>query len=127
GLLAPIWGAVPVQGGRITGKVVADIPDQRKALPGVIVTLSGERLGDRILLDHAMSGRFPQLMTLDLLGMKGLKLKFRGKEHKGRAGFTIFNITNHWNPRDVQNNIASGQFETFQQSRSQCATEVRIR
>ena len=58
-------------------------------------------------------GRFPQLMTLDVLVMKGLKIKFRGKEHKGRAGFTVFNITNHWNPRDVQNNIASGQFGTF--------------
>jgi hypothetical protein len=58
-------------------------------------------------------GRFPQLMTLDLLVMKGLKIRFRGKEHKGRAGFTVFNITNHWNPRDVQNNLASSQFGTF--------------
>ena len=49
GFLAPICGAVPAQGGRITGKVVADIPDQRKALAGVIVTLSGERLGDKRL------------------------------------------------------------------------------
>ena len=61
-------------------------------------------------------GRFPSLMTLDLLVMKGLKIRFRGKEYKGRAGFTIFNITNHWNPRDVQNNIASGQFGTFYNS-----------
>src|SRR6266513_5235852 len=37
------------QGGSIKGKVVADIPDQRKALPGVSVTLSGERLGDKKL------------------------------------------------------------------------------
>ena len=26
---------------------------------------------------------------------------------------TIFNITNHWNPRDVQNNVDSRQFGTF--------------
>ena len=58
-------------------------------------------------------GRFPQLLTLDVLVMKALKIRFRGKEHKGRAGFTVFNITNHWNPRDVQNNIDSGQFGTF--------------
>ena len=58
-------------------------------------------------------GRFPRLMTLDLLVTKGLSIPFRGKKYKGRAGFTIFNITNHWNPRDVQNNIASRQFGTF--------------
>ena len=58
-------------------------------------------------------GRFPQLVTLDLLVTKGLSIPFRGKKYKGRAGFTIFNITNHWNPRDVQNNLASGQFGTF--------------
>ena len=45
--------------------------------------------------------------------MKALKIHFRGKEYKGRAGFTIFNITNHWNPRDVQNNLDSQQFGTF--------------
>ena len=61
-------------------------------------------------------GRFPQLMTLDLLVTKGLLIPFRGKKYKGRAGFTVFNITNHWNPRDVQNNIASEQFGTFYNS-----------
>ena len=61
-------------------------------------------------------GRFPQLLTFDLLVMKALKFRFRGKEYKGRAGFTVFNITNHWNPRDVQNNIASEQFGTFYNS-----------
>jgi Carboxypeptidase regulatory-like domain len=61
-------------------------------------------------------GRFPQLMTLDLLVTKGLSIPFRGKKYKGRAGFTVFNITNHWNPRDVQNNITSDQFGTFYNS-----------
>ncbi|HKR15223.1 MAG TPA: TonB-dependent receptor, partial [Pyrinomonadaceae bacterium] len=40
---------VAIQGGSIRGKIVADIPDQRRALAGVVVTLSGERLGDRKL------------------------------------------------------------------------------
>ena len=40
-------GATNAQGASIRGKVVADIPDQRRILPGVTVTLSGERLGDR--------------------------------------------------------------------------------
>ena len=58
-------------------------------------------------------GRLPRLLSLDLLVTKGLSIPFRGKKYKGRAGFTIFNITNHWNPRDVQNNLASRQFGTF--------------
>ena len=58
-------------------------------------------------------GRFPQLMTLDLLVTKGLSIPFRGKKYNGRAGLTLFNITNHWNPRDVQNNIDATQFGTF--------------
>src|SRR5687767_7225045 len=37
------------QGGSIKGKVVADIPDQRKTLSGVVVFLSGERLRDQKL------------------------------------------------------------------------------
>src|ERR1051325_635585 len=40
------WGKMP-QTGSIRGKVVADIPDQRKPLSGVTVTLSSERPGDK--------------------------------------------------------------------------------
>jgi hypothetical protein len=43
-------------------------------------------------------------------------IPFRGKKYRGRLGLTIFNITNHWNPRDVQNNLASEQFGTFYNS-----------
>ena len=45
--LPSVFGAAQGQGGRIRGKVVADIPDQRKALPGVVVTLSSDRLVDK--------------------------------------------------------------------------------
>lgn len=76
------------------------------------------------LLDEAQNfvgprnegGRFPPLMTLDLLVTKGVRIPFRGKKYKGRVGITIFNITNHWNPRDVQSNLASPQFGTFYNS-----------
>ena len=61
-------------------------------------------------------GRFPKLLTLDVLVTKGLTIPFRGKKYKGRVGLTIFNITNHWNPRDVQNNIDSLMFGTFYNS-----------
>jgi len=37
------------QRGSIRGRVVANIPEQRRIVPGVVVTLSGERLGERKL------------------------------------------------------------------------------
>jgi Carboxypeptidase regulatory-like domain/TonB dependent receptor len=58
-------------------------------------------------------GRFPALVTFDLLITKGVSIPFRGKRYKGRVGLSIFNITNHWNPRDVQNNLDSREFGTF--------------
>ena len=30
-----------------------------------------------------------------------------------KAGFAVFNVFNHFNPRDVQNDIASSQFGGF--------------
>ena len=58
-------------------------------------------------------GRFPPLVTFDILITKGVTIPFRGKKYKGRVGLSIFNITNHWNPRDVQNNVNSSQFGSF--------------
>jgi carboxypeptidase family protein len=98
------WGdfAVPFD------MVVTPVVDWRSGFPFSIINEDQDFVGPR-----NAGGRFPRLLTLDLLVMKALKIRFRGKEYKGRAGFTVFNITNHWNPRDVQNNIASSQFGTF--------------
>ena len=55
--------------------------------------------------------RFPRFLSLDATILKGFRIPFLDK--KARAGLVIFNITNHFNPRDVQNNTGSlraGQF-----------------
>lgn len=98
------WGefAVPFN------MVVTPVVDYHSGFPFSIIDQDQNFVGPR-----NAGGRFPRLFTFDLLVMKALKIRFRGKEYKGRAGFTIFNITNHWNPRDVQNNIHSSQFGTF--------------
>ncbi|HEX3253694.1 MAG TPA: carboxypeptidase regulatory-like domain-containing protein [Pyrinomonadaceae bacterium] len=88
--------------------VLTPVVDWHTGFPFSVVNEQQDFVGPR-----NEGGRFPQLLTLDVLVMKGLKIRFRGKEYKGRAGFTVFNITNHWNPRDVQNNINSVQFGTF--------------
>ena len=57
------------------------------------------------------SARFPTYLSLDTTILKGFKIPFLDK--KARAGVIIFNITNHFNPRDVQNNTGSAHFGQF--------------
>ncbi len=59
------------------------------------------------------AGRFPTFASLDLQVTKGLKIPFRGKNYRFRAGFKVFNLLNRFNPRDVQNNIGSPNFGGF--------------
>ncbi|HEU4435724.1 MAG TPA: TonB-dependent receptor plug domain-containing protein, partial [Pyrinomonadaceae bacterium] len=88
--------------------VATPVVDWRTGFPFSLINEQQDFVGPR-----NEGGRFPSLMTFDLLVTKGLTIPFRGKRYRGRAGLTIFNITNHWNPRDVQNNLDSRQFGTF--------------
>ena len=72
------------------------------------------------------AGRYPNFFSLDLQITKGLTPKvpnwgfipaqFRGRKFPGRFGVKLFNLTNHWNPRDFQNNIHAADFGTFYNS-----------
>jgi hypothetical protein len=57
------------------------------------------------------AGRFPTYISLDAQILKGFKVPFLDK--RARAGIAIFNITNHFNPRDIQNNTGSLQVGEF--------------
>jgi hypothetical protein len=62
----------------------------------------------------ANSHRFPRFFALDLkLGKEfTLPLPYL-RQHRMRGSLTILNLTNHSNPRDVYNNIASPYFGDF--------------
>lgn len=62
------------------------------------------------------AGRFPLFASLDLRITKGFTLRFRRRDYNLRAGIKIFNLTDHFNPRDVQNNIDSPTFGRFHNS-----------
>jgi Carboxypeptidase regulatory-like domain/TonB dependent receptor len=51
------------------------------------------------------AGRFPMFLSLDASILKGFKVPLIDKQ--ARAGVVVFNITNHFNPRDIQNNTGS--------------------
>ncbi|MBI4852798.1 MAG: TonB-dependent receptor [Acidobacteria bacterium] len=62
------------------------------------------------------SERFPRFASLDMQITKGIKIPVLGKKYKTKVGVKIFNITNHFNPRDVQSNIDSFNFRVFSNS-----------
>ncbi len=55
------------------------------------------------------AGRFPTFASLDLQISKEIKIK----GYRARVGFKVFNVTNHFNPRDVQSNLDSLAFGGF--------------
>ena len=61
------------------------------------------------------SRRFPVFLSLDLEMSKDFRIKFLPwiRNHTLRGALRIFNVTNHFNPRDVFNNIASSSFGHF--------------
>ena len=55
--------------------------------------------------------RFPIYLSLDATVLKSLTIPYFDK--KARVGVIVFNITNHFNPRDVQNNLGSSRLGEF--------------
>jgi hypothetical protein len=85
---------------------IAPAFEMRSGFPYSLVNDRLEFIGAR-----NQAGRFPTFMSLDATILKGFKIPFFDKQ--ARAGFAIFNITRHFNPRDIQNNTGSlhvGQF-----------------
>ncbi len=61
------------------------------------------------------AGRLPTYISLDLQVTKGFKLPFFDNK-RARIGVALFNLTNHFNPRDVQNNTGSPNYGKFYNS-----------
>jgi hypothetical protein len=55
------------------------------------------------------AGRFPTFVSLDTQVSKRLRLF----GHNATIGLKVFNITNHFNPRDYQGNLGSGNYGGF--------------
>jgi hypothetical protein len=79
----------------------------RSGFPFSIVNEQLDFVGPRNL-----AGRFPAFISLDAQITKGFRIPMF-ENHKMRIGAAVFNITNHFNPRDVQNNLGSSSFGQF--------------
>src|SRR5262249_20289696 len=67
---------------------------------------------DRNFVGPRNAGRYPRFVSLDAQVAK--KLRLFG--HNATIGLKIFNITDHFNPRDYQGNLASASFGHFDNS-----------
>jgi hypothetical protein len=99
-----LWGVLQLP------KAITIVPgfEWRQGFPYTIFnedwTASGER---------NRGGRFPHVFAIDLRVTKAISLFGR----RIRVGFQLFNLTDHFNPRDVQSNMASPSFGEFSNSR----------
>jgi hypothetical protein len=57
--------------------------------------------------------RFRRFNSFDFQVLKEIRVPIHGKEHKVKVGLGVFNLFNHFNPRDVQNDLDSNRFGDF--------------
>src|SRR5215471_10413698 len=95
------WGEFHVKY-RIT---LSPVVDFRTGFPYSVIDGDRNFIGPR-----NRAGRYPDFISMDLQMVKAISLPGRFKNYRALLGFKVFNITNHFNPRDFQNNIDSEGF-----------------
>jgi Carboxypeptidase regulatory-like domain len=78
--------------------------DVHTGFPYSVINDSREFIGRRD------SERFPTFNSFDLQITRPVKLPFPHKDLSARVGFSVFNLLNHFNPRDVQSDLDSARF-----------------
>jgi hypothetical protein len=101
------WGDFGVR----YGITVAPVLDLRNGFPLSIIDEDRNFVGAR-----NRAGRFPTFSSLDLQILKTVTLMGRWENYRTRLGLKVFNLTNHFNPRDFQDNLASANFGAFYNS-----------
>jgi len=95
-----LWSSVSLP----RGVTVFPLLDLRSGFPLSVVDEDRNFVGRR-----NQAGRFPTFASLDLQVSK----RIRVFHHNATVGLKVFNITNHFNPRDYQGNLASANFGGF--------------
>jgi hypothetical protein len=67
---------------------------------------------DRYFIEPRNAGRYPTFVSLDAQVMKRIKFFSR----HASVGVKVFDLTNHFNPREFQGNLASASFGSFSNS-----------
>jgi len=65
---------------------------------------------EREFVGQRDSERYPRFTSFDLQVTRPVRLPIPHERLKTRIGFSVFNLFNHFNPRDVQNDIDSARY-----------------
>jgi hypothetical protein len=84
--------------------MILPVLDVHTGFPYSLIDQSREYVGPRD------SERFPRFASLDLQITRPIAVHFGPERLKTRIGFSVFNLLNRFNPRDVQNDIDSDRF-----------------
>ena len=87
--------------------LVAPTFDLHTGFPYSIVDQYHDFVGPRA------SQRFGRVNSFDMQVTRPVKLPFPHKDIKARVGFSVFNLFNHFNPRDVQGDVDSDRYGAF--------------
>jgi hypothetical protein len=96
-----LWGIVHLPY-KIT---VSPTVEYRDGFPYTVVDETHSVVGRR-----NSDARYPRLFTLDMAITKDVRLI---SKQRARVGLQVFNLTGHFNPRDVQNNTGSATYGTY--------------
>ena len=99
------WGNFGVK----YGITVVPLLDLRNGFPLSVIDEDRNFVGAR-----NRAGRYPDFFSLDLQVLKAVSAPGPFSEkYRFRVGLKIFNVTDHFNPRDFQGNLASDEFGKF--------------
>ena len=84
--------------------MVLPVLDVHTGFPYSLIDQTREFVGPRD------SERFPRFASLDLQVTRPIAIPFRSERLKARVGFSVFNLLNRFNPRDVQSDVDSDRF-----------------
>jgi hypothetical protein len=91
------------------GITIAPVLEIRNGFPLSVIDEDRNFVGPR-----NRAGRYPTFTSLDLQVLKSISAPGRLREnYRFRVGVKVFNLTNHFNPRDFQGNLASDAFGGF--------------
>lgn len=86
----------------------APVLEVRDGFPFSLIDANRNFIGTR-----NRAGRFPVFSSFDIQVFRDFPIPFKGKKRPVRVGIKFFNLFNHFNPRDVQNNVDASLFGDF--------------
>jgi hypothetical protein len=90
------------------GLTLSPVVDMRTGFPYSFIDEDRNFVGSR-----NGAGRFPRFFSVDMQIVKTVSLPGPFNKYRAHLGLKVFNLTNHFNPRDFQNNRASDNFGMF--------------